>query len=86
LDDNKVLSFRVTDAMPEDVGQGYVRLDNDDMEALGIIIGDIVEIRGRKTTVAKAVPCYSPFKRQNLVQIEAIIRQNAGVGLDEMSG
>ncbi len=69
--------------MPEDVGQGYVRLDNEEMEKLGLIIGDIAEIQGRKTTVAKVVPCYTPFKRQNLAQIEAVIRQNAGVGLDE---
>ncbi|SDF49013.1 CDC48 family AAA ATPase [Sporolituus thermophilus] len=79
----EVLTFRVADAMPEDVGQGYVRLDNDDMAKLGVIIGDIVEIQGRKTTVAKVVPCYSHFKKQNLVQMEAIIRQNAGVGIDE---
>lgn len=83
MDNNTIQSFRVADAMPEDVGQGYVRLDNEDMEKLGLIIGDIAEIQGRKTTVAKVVPCYTPFKRQNLAQIEAIIRQNAGVGLDE---
>ncbi len=83
MNDNRIQSFRVVDAMPEDVGQGYVRLDNEDMDKLGLIIGDIVEIQGRKTTVAKAVPCYTPFKRQNLAQLEAVIRQNAGVGLDE---
>ena len=83
MDNKQVQSFRVADAMPEDVGQGYARLDNDDMEAMGIVIGDIVEIQGRKTTVAKVVPCYSPFKGLKSVQIEAIIRQNAGVGLDE---
>jgi transitional endoplasmic reticulum ATPase len=79
----KALSFRVADAMPEDVGQGYVRIDNDDMEKLEVILGDIVEIQGRKTTVAKVVPCFSQFKNQNLAQIESIIRENAGVGIDE---
>ncbi len=83
MDNDKTQSFRVADAMPEDVGQGYIRLDNEDMDKLGLIIGDIAEIQGRKTTVAKVVPCYTPFKRQNLAQLEAVIRQNAGVGLDE---
>jgi len=79
----KILSFRVADAMPEDVGNGHVRIDNDDMDQMGVIIGDIVEIQGRKTTVAKVVPCFSQFKKQNIIQMEAIIRENAGVGIDE---
>ncbi|VBB07826.1 atpase aaa-type core [Lucifera butyrica] len=79
----KILSFKVADAMPEDVGQGYVRIDNDDMAQLEVVMGDIVEIQGRKTTVAKVVPCFSQFKKQNIVQLEAIIRENAGVGIDE---
>ena len=76
-------SFRVHDAMPEDVGQGYVRMDHDDMEKLEAHLGDIVEIQGRKTTVAKAVPCYTQFKKQNVILMESIIRENAGVGIDE---
>jgi transitional endoplasmic reticulum ATPase len=77
------LSFRVADAMPEDVGQGYVRIDNDEMDKLEVIIGDIVEIQGRKTTVAKVVPCFTQFRNKNLAQLESIIRENAGVGIDE---
>ena len=79
----KALSFRVADAMPEDVGQGYIRIDNADMEKMEVIIGDILEIQGRKTTVAKVVPCFSQFKNQNIAQMESIIRENAGVGIDE---
>ena len=76
-------SFRVQDAMPEDVGQGYIRIDSEDLEKLGANLGDIVEIQGRKTTVAKIVPCYTQFKKQNVVLMESIIRENAGVGIDE---
>ncbi len=77
------LSFRVADAMPEDVGQGYVRIDNAEMDKLEVIIGDIVEIQGRKMTVAKVVPCFTQFRDKNLAQLESIIRENAGVGIDE---
>lgn len=83
MENEKAQSFRVADAMPEDVGQGYVRLDNEDMEKLDLVIGDIAAIQGRKTTVGKVVPCYAHFKNQKLAQMEAVIRQNAGVGLDE---
>lgn len=77
------VSLRVTEAMPEDVGQGYIRIDNEEMDRIGVSIGDVVEIQGRKTTVAKVVPCYSQFKNQNLILMESITRENAGVGIDE---
>lgn len=79
----EMLSLRVAEAMPEDVGQGLVRLDQDDMHRLGINLGDLVMIQGRRTTVAKAAPCYSQFVGRQLIQMEAVIRENAGVGLDE---
>jgi transitional endoplasmic reticulum ATPase len=77
------LSFRVINAMPEDVGQGHVRIDNEDMDKIKVTLGDVVEIQGRKTTVAKVVPCLSQFKKQNVILMDSIIRENAGVGIDE---
>lgn len=79
----EVLSLRVAEAVPEDVGHGIVRLDTADMASLGVIIGDILEIQGRRTTVAKVAACYAQFAGQQLIQMEPIIRENAGVGLDE---
>jgi transitional endoplasmic reticulum ATPase len=79
----EALSFRVMNAMPEDVGRGHVRIDNEDMDKMMAALGDVVEIQGSKTTVAKVVPCFSEFKKQNVILMEAIIRENAGVGIDE---
>ena len=79
----RVVSLRVLDAMPDDVGHGHIRIDGADMEKIDAIIGDVVEIQGRKTTVAKIVPCFTEFENQGVTQIEAIIRENAGVGIDE---
>lgn len=75
--------MRVAEAMPEDIGQGLVRVDQDDMHRLGISPGDVVTIHGCRTTVAKAAPCYSQFVGRQLIQMEAVMRENAGVGLDE---
>ncbi|MDR3590163.1 MAG: AAA family ATPase [Negativicutes bacterium] len=83
MSDSKILSLRVADAMPDDVGQGHIRIDNDEMEKIGAIIGDVVEIQGRKTTVAKVVPCFAHYQKMNLGQIDSITRENAGVGIDE---
>ena len=83
MSEPKILSLRVADAMPDDVGQGHIRIDNNEMDKINVVIGDIVEIQGRKTTVAKVVPCFSHYQKLNLGQIDSIIRENAGVGIDE---
>lgn len=77
------LSLRVTNAMPEDVGQGHVRLDNEDMDKIRVALGDVIEIQGRKTTVAKVIPCFAQFKKQDRILMDSITRENAGVGIDE---
>ena len=50
------LALRVAEALPKDVGRGIARLDPVDMERLGAVIGDIVELTGKRRTVARLMP------------------------------
>lgn len=77
------LSLRVTNAMQEDVGQGHIRIDNEDMDKIRVALGDVIEIQGCKTTVAKVIPCFAQFKKQDRILMDSITRENAGVGIDE---
>ncbi|MCL2010928.1 MAG: hypothetical protein FWG71_10365, partial [Synergistaceae bacterium] len=45
--------FKVKEARPDDAHKGIARMDSTDMAALGLSEGRIVEIRGKKTTVAR---------------------------------
>ena len=53
------LLLRVAEAPPKDVGRGLVRLDPQDLDRLGVGIGDVVEITGKRPTVARAMPAYA---------------------------
>jgi transitional endoplasmic reticulum ATPase len=77
------LSLRVTEALLKDVGRGLVRLDPKDLERLGISIGDVVEVAGKRSTVARAMPAFAAQRGQSLIQMDGILRANAGSGLDE---
>ena len=79
----KSLSRRVAEAAPKDAGRGLARLDPQDLEQLGVGIGDVVEVAGQRTTVARAMPTYAESRGRGLVQIDGILRANAGAGLDE---
>jgi len=81
--DGHTTKFRVTEALSKDVGHAFARMDPDDLRALDVQIGDIVEISGKRQTVGKAMPAYREHRGQSRVQIDGVTRENAGVGLDE---
>ena len=69
--------------MPKDVGCGMVRLDPQDLERLEVGTGDILEIAGNRPTAARAMPAYAEQRGMGLIQMDGILRANAGTGLDE---
>ncbi|OGO05767.1 MAG: AAA family ATPase [Chloroflexi bacterium RBG_13_56_8] len=81
--DEQSLSLRVGEAPSKDVGRGLARMDPQDLEQLGISIGDVVEIRGKRATVARAMPAYMAQRGLGLIHMDGILRANAGAGLDE---
>jgi len=76
-------SFRVSEAPSRDVGRGLVRLDPKDIALLGVQVGDLVTISGKRTTVARVMPAHTDQRRQKLIQMDGLLRVNAGAGLDE---
>jgi transitional endoplasmic reticulum ATPase len=75
--------FKVKEALPKDVGRAIARIDPEDMKNLGLEVGQIIEIEGKRKTAAKAMPCYADDRGKKIIQIDGITRENAKVGLDE---
>jgi transitional endoplasmic reticulum ATPase len=80
--DEVALKLKVTEAMPKDLGRGLARLDPADMATMGVEVGDVVEIVGKRTTVAKAMPAYKEHRGQSRVQVDGVARENAGAAID----
>ncbi len=80
---NTVLTLKIAEAHARDVGRGIVRIDPRDMEQLGAAIGDVVEITGQRATVARVMPAYAEQRGQSLIQLEGVLRTNAGAALNE---
>lgn len=79
----KIISLRVAEALGKDVGKGFARLDPNDLKKLGLEVGDIIQIEGKKISVAKAMPAFSDARGKEIVQIDGITRGNAGVSIGE---
>ncbi len=77
------LRLKVTEGLGKDVGRALARMDPSDIKALGVEIGDIVEIVGKRRTVCKVMPAYKDDRGETRVQLDGLSRGNAGVALDE---
>jgi transitional endoplasmic reticulum ATPase len=82
--DDSSSQFRVSEALGKDVGRALARMDPADFKALGIEIGDIVEVTGKRRTVCKAMPAYMEARAASRIQLDGISRINASTALDDM--
>jgi len=83
LEDNSALTLRVAEAGSRDVGRAIARIDPQDMDKIGVEVGDIVKIEGKRETVAKIMPTYMEDRGKGIIQMDGLIRENAQIGLDE---
>ena len=81
--DQPMLKLKVAEALSKDVGRALARMGPEDMEKLHVVIGDTVEIAGKRNTVCKAMPTYREMRGQSRIQLDGLTRENVGAGLDE---
>jgi len=81
---NKKFELKVLEARPTDVGRGVVRIDPDEMERLKLIAGDVLEVKGQRTTVGICWPGLPDDRGRKVIRMDGIIRKNAGVSVDDM--
>lgn len=77
------LTLRAAEAQGRDVGRGIGRIDPDQLKELGLEVGDVAEITGKKKTVIKLMPTFPQDRGKGIIQIDGITRDNATIGLDE---
>ncbi len=78
------ITLKVNQAYPSDSGRGIARLDPDAMLKLRISPGDIIEIEGRRKTVAKVWRAPKRDWGKSIIRIDRFIRENAGVGVGDI--
>ena len=75
--------LRVAEAIQRDANRWIARIDEETMQALGVIPGDVIEIEGKSTATAIVHPAFSPDSGKAIIRIDGNIRNNAGVAIDD---
>ena len=76
------LKLKVNEGLVEDSRKGIVRINRKDVDRLGVNIGDTVSIEGKRVTAANVYPSFNDIYGNPLIQMDGIIRHNAGVEIN----
>ncbi len=66
-----------------EAGYGRARMDEDSRRALGLELGDTIEIKGKRSVVARVFKCDPSDEGRGLIFIDGLTRTGAGISVDE---
>jgi transitional endoplasmic reticulum ATPase len=75
--------LKVAEALQSDVGHGRARMDTSTRVALNLEPGDIIEIKGKKSTAAKVFRVNQDDEGISIIRIDGLVRKNAGVSIGD---
>ncbi len=75
--------LQVAGAQAPDVGKGVARLSQEALTQLGIAPGAVIQLQGKSTTAAIALPPYSADAGLGIIRLDGLLRANAGVGMGD---
>ncbi len=81
--DEKTVRLQVAAARQEESGQGIARIPRSAFQALGITDGDVVQVTGKRDTVAVAMSAYDEDQSLSVIRLDGLQRGNAEVGSGE---
>ncbi len=78
------LQMRIGEAKQRDIGKKRARMGPDAMDYLKVTPGDIIEIRGSKTSSAVVWPADEDEKHPDVVRVDGQTRKNIGSSLNDI--
>ncbi|MBU1975057.1 MAG: CDC48 family AAA ATPase [Nanoarchaeota archaeon] len=79
-----MLKLKVNESIQDDVNRGVVRIDSKLMKEIGVNSGNIVEIKGERTTVAIADRSLPGDIGLNIIRMDGLIRRNARTSIGDV--
>jgi transitional endoplasmic reticulum ATPase len=79
----KEIELKVAEALQIDYGKRTIRVDSTARKVLDVTTGDVVEIKGKKSTAAIVLPAHPQDEGLNIIRMDGILRSNSSVGLGD---
>ncbi|MEK6938801.1 MAG: CDC48 family AAA ATPase, partial [Nanoarchaeota archaeon] len=83
-DEPREIKLKVMEAVQDDVNKGIVKVDSSFMRQLSVNPGDVVEIKGERTTAAVVDRAYPGDIGLNIIRMDGNTRRNAKTSIGEI--
>ncbi len=80
------IKLKVVESLQDDAYKGIARIDPETMRNLSINRGDVISIKGNRSTVAIADKAYPADVGEGIIRIDGILRRNAKTSIGDMVG
>ncbi len=80
----ELLQMRVGESKQRDVGKKRARIGPEAMDYLGVVPGDIIELKGIRTSCAIVWPADEDKETPDYISIDGQTRKNIGISLDDI--
>ena len=77
------IQLKVVEALQDDAYKGIARVDSEIMRELGVRKGDVISIKGNRTTVAIVDRAYPADVGEGIIRMDGILRKNSRSGIGE---
>ncbi len=77
------MTLTVKEAPQEDVGRNRARLGPKTRMEIGVEVGDVIKIKGKKETVAKVFRLGSKDEGKGIIRIDGLVRKNSNVSVGD---
>ena len=84
MEPNNYVKLKVMEAVQDDVNKGIVKIDSAFMKQMEVNPGDIVEIKGERSTAAIVDRAYPGDIGLNIIRMDGNIRRNARTSIGEI--
>ena len=75
--------LEVVESFQEDIDKGVARISSRVMDELGMVSGDIIDIKGKEITIAKVLRLPEKDNGQEIIRLDGTTRSNSNTSIGE---
>ncbi len=82
-DKSKTLELELAESLQEDIDKGIARIPSTVMKSLGLVSGDIIEVKGKSLTVVKVMRSIENNRDKDIIRLDGTTRTNIGASIGD---
>ena len=80
---SELMELEIIEALQEDIDKGIVRIPSKIMNKLGLVSGDIIELKAKEATIAKVMRSIRKDSKKEIIRLDGTTRSNISASIGD---